>query len=126
MSENEIDLQVAEAIRAMVQQEVAAAMAVVAKRDAPPSPARTGETPAPLKGVDPYSLVPFVQHVLKEAGGGPMHAREIAPQVYALGFQHKWPPKYADQLVRSVNALASPSQHPDLFERVAPRTIRLR
>jgi hypothetical protein len=79
-----------------------------------------------LPGVDRYSLVPYVEHVLKEAGGGPMRCKDIADRVYALGFEHKWPPKYPDQLVRSINALASPSQHPEKFERVAPRVLRLR
>lgn len=35
-----------------------------------------------------------------------MSCKEIADRIYALGFQHRWPPKYPDQLVRSVNALA--------------------
>ena len=70
--------------------------------------------------------MPYVEHVLTEAGGGPMSCKEIAEGAYALGFEHRWPPKYKDQLVRSINALASPSQHPEKFERVAPRIIKLR
>jgi hypothetical protein len=89
-------------------------------------PAHGGGALRALPGVDRYSLVPYVEHVLKEAGGGPMRCKEIADRVYALGFEHKWSPKYPDQLVRSINALASPSQHPDKFERVAPRVIKLR
>jgi hypothetical protein len=75
--------------------------------------------------MDPFSLVPFAEHVLREEGG-PLHVRELAERVYAAGFQHQTPPKYPDQLERSLNSLASPSQHPEKFERVKPRTLRLR
>jgi hypothetical protein len=50
----------------------------------------------------------------------------MAQRMYASGFKHRWPPKHKDQLERSLNSLASPSQHPDKFERVAPRTLKLR
>ncbi len=79
-----------------------------------------------LDVADRFALQPYVVHVLKEAGGGPMACKDIADRVYELGFQHKWPPKYADQLTRSINALASPSQHPERFERVGPRVLKLR
>jgi hypothetical protein len=59
------------------------------------------------------------------AGGGPLHASVIAERMYQQGFRHRRPPKYRDQLVRSVNSLASPSQHPDIFKRVGPRTLEL-
>ena len=58
----------------------------------------------PLAGVDRFLLVPYVEHVLREAGGGPMRCADIAARVYALGFEHKWPPKNSDQLIRSINA----------------------
>jgi hypothetical protein len=45
--------------------------------------------------------------------------------MYEQGFQHRRPPKYRDQLVRSVNSLASPSQYPQIFKRVGPRTLEL-
>jgi hypothetical protein len=84
-------------------------------------PGAAGLTP----GVDPYALVPFAERVLREEGG-PLHVRAMAERMYRLGFRHRRPPKYHDQLERSLNSLASPSQHPDIFERVGPRTLGLR
>ena len=89
-------------------------------------PEAPGERVPLLDVADRFALVPYVEHVLTEAGGGPMSCKEIAARVYSLGFEHRWPPKHKDQLVRSINALASPSQHPEKFERVAPRVIKLR
>jgi hypothetical protein len=116
-----------ESLRTIVREEVATALRSFMPQG-PAQPNIPGRPAAltPLDGFDPYSLVPYVEHVLREAGGGPLHAREIAEQVYALGFQHRWPPKHRDQLVRTINSLAAPSQHPELFERVAPRTLKLR
>jgi hypothetical protein len=114
------DTMLGQAFRAIIREEVVAALSTSSPGSASPTVA------SHLEGVDPYSVVPFVEHVLREAGGGPMHARVIAERAYALGFQHRWPPKYPDQLVRTVNSLASPSQHPDKFERVAPRTLKLK
>ena len=87
---------------------------------------KEGTSGAGLNVADRFGLVPYVDEVLKAANGGPMSSKEIADRVYVLGFQHRWPPKYPDQLVRSVNALASPSQHPENFERVGARALRLR
>lgn len=116
-----------EGLRAIVREEVTAALRTFIAQG-PAQTSTSGQTPAltPLKGFDPYSLVPYVEHVLREAGGGPLHARVIAERVYELGFQHRWPPKHRDQLVRTINSLAAPSQHPETFERVAPRTLKLR
>lgn len=120
------------ALREMIREEVAAALAAGPDRETVQVEHARGEVAGarrpvhPLADLDPYSLVPFAVHVLTEAGGGPLHASVMATRIYELGFQHRWPPKYPDQLVRSINALASPSQHPELFERVGPRTLRLR
>ncbi len=116
-----------DSLRTIVREEVTAALRTFTAGGATQTNI-SGQTPAltPLDGFDPYSLVPYVEHVLREAGGGPLHARVIAEQVYALGFQHRWPPKHRDQLVRTINSLAAPSQHPEMFERVAPRTLKLR
>src|SRR5947207_2169552 len=46
-----------------------------------------------LDVADRFALVPYVEHVLTEAGGGPMSCKEIADRAYALGFEHRWPPK---------------------------------
>jgi hypothetical protein len=116
-----------EGLRTIIREEVDAALRVFMPQGAPqttmagPNPALTR-----LNGFDPYSLVPYVEHVLREPSGGPLHARVIAERVYELGFQHRWPPKHRDQLVRTINSLAAPSQHPEMFERVAPRTLELR
>jgi HB1, ASXL, restriction endonuclease HTH domain len=117
-------------LRAMVREEVARALgteqgavddAVGNRQPSPPSGARK-----PPPGLDRYDRVGFAQHVLRAAGGGPLHVREIAERMYELGYRHRRPPKYPDQLERSLNSLASPSQHPDIFERVGPRTLKLR
>ena len=118
-------------LRQVVQEEVAAALQAhgLGLGSAPGktvgSDAGNGSNRS-LPGVDPYSLVPFAEHVLREAGGGPLHVKVMAERIYELGFQHRWPPKYEDQLLRSLNALASPSQHPERFERVGPRTLKLK
>ena len=116
-----------DALRTIVREEVTAALGSYSRGNSGGTfPAVDAGSSTVLVDVDPYSVVPFVEHVLREAGGGPLHARVIAERVYALGFRHRWPPKYPDQLVRTVNSLASPSQHPETFERVAPRTLKLR
>lgn len=116
-----------EGLRTIVREEVTAALqTVMAHGTIKTSIPRHTPALTPVDGFDPYSLVPFVEHVLREAGGGPLHARVIAERVYDLGFEHRWPPKHRDQLVRTINSLPAPSQHPELFERVAPRTLKLR
>ncbi len=119
------DEMVGQIIRAIVRHEVEAALERRGEKSAVREAVGVnGESLMP--GVDPYALVPFAERVLGEAGGGPLHVRVIAEQMYRLGFRHRRPPKYRDQLERSLNSLASPSQHPDIFERVGPRTLRLR
>jgi hypothetical protein len=116
-----------EGFRTIVREEIMAALRAFLAQDAFKTDVSRNAVALPtLQGVDPYSLVPFVEHVLREADGGPLHAKVIAERVYALGFQHRWPPKHRDQLTRTINSLASPSQHPETFERVAPRTLQLR
>jgi hypothetical protein len=129
----ETDEMVGQILRAMVRQEVAAALeghAVGRTRRGPggraAGPNEGGESITSLPGVDPYAVVPYAEHVLRETGGGPLHVSAIAERMYALGFRHRSVPKHDDQLLRSLNSLASPSQHPDKFERVAPRTLKLR
>ncbi|HSS31822.1 MAG TPA: hypothetical protein VLL27_00890 [Solirubrobacterales bacterium] len=123
MEFGETDAMIGQIIRAMVRQEVAAALG-----DRAPEPVTERFKPpqGPLLGVDPYSLAPFAEQTLREAGGGPLHASEMTDRIYELGFRHRRRPKYSDQLERSLNSLASPSHHPDIFERVAPRTLKLR
>lgn len=117
-------------LRAMVREEVARALGTEqsALESAPvsrqPSPSTSARKAPP--GLDPYDRVGFAKHVLGAAGGGPMHVREIARRMYELGYRHRRPPKYPDQLERSLNSLASPSQRPGIFERVGPRTLKLR
>ena len=129
MTTSQQDEMFGQILRAMVRQEVAAALE--SSTDASgvttlPHGRGSSEPAVPaLEGLDPYSLVPFAEHVLREEDG-PLHVRVMARRIYALGFQHRWPPKYPDQLERSLNSLASPSQHADKFERVGPRTLRLR
>lgn len=111
-------------LRAIVRQEVAAALEDWegrTGRDQTEVPTGPRLTP----GVDPYALVPFAERVLREENG-PLHVRVLAERMYRLGFRHRRPPKYSDQLERSLNSLASPSQHPERFERVGPRTLGLR
>ena len=127
MSEIQAAAMLEEGLRTIVREEITAALRTFTAHGATQT-SISGHVPAPtpLNGFDPYSLVPYVEHVLRQAGGGPLHARVIAEQVYQLGFQHRWPPKHRDQLVRTINSLAAPSQHPEMFERVAPRTLKLR
>ncbi len=117
-------------LRAMVREEVTAALEAYKPREGTKhdggvrnSGGLDVEVPPP--GLDPYALAPFAEYVLRMAGGGPLHASVIAERMYEQGFRHRRPPKYRDQLVRSVNSLASPSQHPDVFKRVGPRLLEL-
>jgi hypothetical protein len=115
-------------LRAIVREEVARAFDEARRDDDSPGSAKVPSSPRPRKpppGLDPYDRVGFAKHVLQAAGGGPLHAKEIAERMYELGYRHRRPPKYADQLVRSVNSLASPSQHPDVFKRAGGRTLEL-
>ena len=115
-------------LRAMVREEVTAALdarEIGGHRDDPTPGPRRPNSRVPPAGLDPFALAPFAEHVLREAGGGPLHASVIAERMYEEGFRHRRPPKYRDQLVRSVNSLASPSQHPDRFKRAGPRTLEL-
>jgi hypothetical protein len=107
--------------RAIIREEVTAALAAheggSRRKETAPGAAFPPE-------VDRKDRVQCAEYVLREAGR-PLHVRELAKRMYALGFEHRWPPKHADQLERSLNSLASPSQLPERFERVAPRTLRL-
>ncbi len=117
-------------LRAMIREEVTTALDARglgggADRDDATQGAGRSNSRVPPPGLDPFALVPFAEYVLRAAGGGPLHASVIAERMYEQGFRHRRPPKYRDQLVRSVNSLASPSQHPDVFKRVGPRTLEL-
>lgn len=112
-------------LRAIVRQEVAAALEEREGDGVRRDPVEADRGPVLTPGVDPYALVPFAERVLREEGG-PLHVRILAERMYRLGFRHRRPPKYRDQLERSLNSLASPSQRPEIFERVGPRTLGLR
>lgn len=117
-------------LRAMIREEVTQALHARGlgggiDHDDQARDSRESNSRMPPPGMDPFALVPFAEYVLREAGGGPLHASVIAERMYEQGFRHRRPPKYRDQLVRSVNSLASPSQHPDVFKRVGPRTLEL-
>jgi hypothetical protein len=118
-------------LRAMIREEVTVALDACGphgrsdRDDETQGFGRSNSRVSPPPGVDPFALAPFAEHVLRAAGGGPLHVSVIAERMYEQGFRHRRPPKYRDQLVRSVNSLASPSQHPDVFKRVGPRTLEL-
>jgi hypothetical protein len=113
-------------LRAMVREEVKAALeAREPAGDEKVQGSERSSSSAPPPGLDPYALAPFAEYVLRAGGGGPLHASVIAERMYEQGFRHRRPPKYRDQLVRSVNSLASPSQHPEIFKRVGPRMLEL-
>jgi hypothetical protein len=85
----------------------------------------TEPTPTALKGVSSYDMVRFAEYVLEEADGGPRHVRAIAERMYRLGFEHRRQPKNPEQILSSLNSLASPSQHPERFKRNGPRSLEL-
>lgn len=117
-------------LRAMIREEVTTALDRrglgdgVGRKEKPHEP-EPSDFPTPPPGLDPYALAPFAEYVLRMAGGGPLHASVIAERMYEQGFRHRRPPKYRDQLVRSLNSLASPSQHPEVFRRAGPRMLEL-
>jgi len=120
------------AVRRIVQEELAAFFEPrLAELRAEPhtgataSSPETEPTPAALKGVSPYNMVRFAEYVLEEAGGGPLHVGVIAKRMYRLGFQHRRQPKNREQILSSLNSLASPSQHPERFKRNGPRMLEL-
>jgi hypothetical protein len=82
-------------------------------------------TPEALKGVSPYDRVRFAEYVLEEEGGGPLHVRVIAERMYRLGYKHRSQPKNPEQILSSLNSLASPSQHPERFKRSGSRSLEL-
>jgi hypothetical protein len=117
-------------LRAMIHEEVVAAFDAreLSEKGQPtdegPGSRQPNSKEAPA-GLDPFALAPFAEYVLRAAGGGPLRASVIAERMYEQGFRHRRPPRHRDQLVRSVNSLASPSQRPDVFKRVGPRTLEL-
>jgi hypothetical protein len=122
------DRMLGQILRAIIREEVKRVLdeerATVAEpTSSPPASPKLPRTPPP--GLDLFDRVGFAEHVLRAAGGGPLHASEIAKRMYELGYRHRRPPKYRDQLTRSVNSLASPSQHPDVFRRAGPRSLEL-
>jgi hypothetical protein len=82
-------------------------------------------TPEALKRVSPYDRVRFAEYVLEEEGGGPLHVRVIAERMYRLGYKHRSQPKNPEQILSSLNSLASPSQHPERFKRSGSRSLEL-
>lgn len=128
-----LDERLGAVVRAMVRQEVATILEaqvvglrnVVMEADGP-SAADGERVGSPPPGISPYDRCAYAEHVLREAGGGPLHVRVIAERMYSLGYKHRRVPKDKHQLESSLNSLASPSQHPDRFERVGPRMLQLR
>lgn len=128
-----LDERLGAVVRAMVRQEVAAILEaqVVGLRnvamEADDPSAADGEPEGGLPpDISPYDRCACAEYVLREAGGGPLRVRVIAERMYSLGYKHRRVPKDKHQLESSLNSLASPSQHPDRFERVGPRMLRLR
>jgi hypothetical protein len=74
--------------------------------------------------LSPYDMVGVAKYALRDSG--PLHVRELAKRMYALGFKHRRQPTNARQLESSLNSLASPSRQPSAFVRVKPRTLALR
>lgn len=93
--------------------------------EAAASTPETEPTPKALEGASRYDRVRFAEYVLEEAGGGPLHVGVIAERMYQLGYKHRRQPKNPEQLLSSLNSLASPSQHPKRFRRSGPRTLEL-
>jgi hypothetical protein len=133
MSNEGMDKRLGALVRAMVREEVAVILenqavglrsADVDMEDQSHAGEPTGER-SPPPGVSPYDRVAFAEHVLGEAGGGPLHVSVIAERMYSLGYKHRRTPKYEYQLESSLNSLASPSQFPERFERVGPRMLKL-
>lgn len=124
------DAAVGTSLRTMIREELEAILGPggtrLADRSQPAAQAPSTRALQTSPEFDGLGLEHYAEHVLREAGGGPMSCHDMAERIYAMGFSHRWPPKYPDQLVRSLNALASPSQHPDKFERVRPRVLKLR
>lgn len=89
------------------------------------SASETEPTPTALESVSPYDRVRFAEYVLEEAGGGPLHVRVIAERMYQLGYKHRRQPINPDQILSSLNSLASPSQHPERFKRGGSRSLEL-
>jgi hypothetical protein len=77
-----------------------------------------------LPDISPSNRVAYAEYVLQQAGR-PLHVSTMKDLMYALGYKHRTPPKDKDQLEASLNSLASPSQYPERFKRVAPRTLTL-
>jgi hypothetical protein len=120
------------AVRRIVREELAAFFEpMVAELGSEPqagmaaSPPETEPTPPALKGVSPYDMVRFAEYVLEEDDGGPLHVRLIGERMYRLGFKHRRQPKNPEQILSSLNSLASPSQHPGRFVRSGPRILEL-
>jgi len=106
-------------------QTVAAASMPATEPTTAASTPQTEPTPTALKGVSPNDMLRFAEYVLEEADGGPLHVRVIARRMFRLGFQHRRQPKNPEQILSSLNSLASPSQHPERFKRSGPRMLEL-
>jgi hypothetical protein len=120
------------AVRRIVREELAAffepmvvALRSDTKMETGGSTPEVEPTPPALEGVSPYDRVRFAEYALEEAGGGPLHVRVIAERMRRLGYQHRRQPKNPEQILSSLNSLASPSQHPERFKRSGPRSLEL-
>jgi hypothetical protein len=118
-------------LKALVQQEVASILEThaselrtAATAIGDPFPDEMGVSEGPPGDISLYDRVALAQYVLEQAGE-PLPISVIAARMYALGYKHRRQPKNPRQIESSLNSLASPSQHPDIFVRVGPRKLGL-
>jgi hypothetical protein len=119
-------------LKALIQQEVASILEThaselraAANAIGDPLPDEVGISGGLPGGISPYDRVALAKYVLEQAGE-PMPVAVIAARMYALGYKHRRQPKNPKQIESSLNSLASPSQHPEIFMRVGPRKLGLR
>lgn len=119
-------------LKALIQQEVASilethasTLRAAANAVGDPLPDEVGISEGLPGGISPYDRVALAKYVLEQAGE-PLPVAVIAARMYALGYTHRRQPKNPKQIESSLNSLASPSQHPEIFMRVGPRKLGLR
>jgi hypothetical protein len=119
-------------LKALIQQEVASILEMhaselraAANAIGDPLPDDVGISEGLPGGISPYDRVALAKYVLEQAGE-PLPVAGIAARMYALGYKHRRQPKNPKQIESSLNSLASPSQHPEIFMRVGPRKLGLR
>lgn len=118
-------------LKALIQQEVASILEAhaselrtAANAIGDPLPDEVGISEGLPGGTSPYDRVALAKYVLEQAGES-LPVSVIAARMYALGYKHRRQPKDPKQIESSLNSLASPSQHPEIFVRVGPRKLGL-